>query len=103
MITSITFQFSYNKKFVNPATQKGRKVYGERNTNDLEMALHDDINFLQNCHDLVTDLNIDLLTCRIQEKVREHFGIDANVTAITKRKRNYFIGGLTITEEDQTG
>lgn len=100
MITSITFQFQYNKNYLNKSLRT-LGLYGERDTEDLLKSLQDDVKFLEKIEDLVAELNKDLLTCRIQEIIVEKFGVIPRITKKTKHKRTYFIGGLTIHEEDQ--
>lgn len=100
MIISITFQFTYNKNYLNKDIQKFFPL-GDKYTTDLEQYLLDDITFLQSIHSLIADLNKDLSTTKIKEKIAEHIGgHEPRITTKTKTKRSYFIGGLTIHEED---
>lgn len=100
MITAITFQFAYNKKYLNK--ELVTSIYEDRSTEQLQEILLGDIIFLSKVHTLVSRLNSDLLTCRIPEIIEEIFNMKVTPTKKTKHTRTYFIGGITIHEQDQT-
>ncbi len=101
MITSITIQTQMNKNYKSAFTVK-TKLLGDRFTTDLETELNTHLQLIKLCGKVVTELNKDLLTCRIAEKMTEITGYAPIITHKTKHKRTYFWSGLTVHEEDQT-
>lgn len=100
MITSITFQFSYNKNYIPTASVP--KVYGESTIADLELSLLQDSAFLPKVHSLVKTLNNNLAAAVNASFIGESLDFPCRVTEKTKKKRSFYCAGLTIHEEDIT-
>jgi len=75
---------------------------GTKYIEDLQKSLADDSVSLHKIELLLEDLNLDLSTNKIREKIQHYFPNwnPQAVTNKTKSKRTYFVGGLTIHEED---
>ena len=97
MITSITLK---NLFFGNYPTNKIDGAYGEKDTNDLYSHLSNSIDNLNEVQWLIFNLNKDLNTNDINAIVFNCMGKHAKVKVYTKKKRTYYISGLTIHEED---
>lgn len=98
MITSITFQFKYNKNYLTKKTG----AYGEETTTDLQRHLNEDVELFKTIHAFLERLNSNLSDPDTPKLINEFFpGRRAIVTQKTKTKRTYFVSGLTIHEEDK--
>ena len=106
MITAITYQSQHSKKYVHPEMtsfkQLGRTLYGEQTTTELQEFIEGQIEVLNRTKDLLEELNSDLSQTDIANTVYKHFEMQPEIRTITKKKRSYYIAGLTIHEEDQT-
>lgn len=97
MITSITMQSRWNKSY---QSVKNVRNYDERDLDDLQKEIKNEIERMQILEKIVKSLNEDLSTKLIAEKINSLTDTQPIVTVKTKKKRTYYIGGLTIHEED---
>lgn len=97
MITSITIQSRWNKKYL---SVKNPSNYAEKDLNSLESEIQNEIDRMQTLKKIVKVLNENLSTELVASKIISVSGIEPIVTVKTKSKRTYYIGGLTIHEED---
>ena len=97
MITSITMQSRWNKSYL---SVKNNAIHGERDIDDLHSELQNEIERMQVLEKLVKSLNADLSRKIIAAQIISATGVEPIVTIKTKKKRTYYIGGLTIHEDD---
>lgn len=97
-IQSITFQSQHNKNYYAPDGEK--QGYGEQSTIDLQNRLENAT--LKQVHALIADLDEDMSTTHLAEKIEEHLGAKSVVKQKTKRKRTYSIFGITIHQTEET-
>lgn len=99
MITSVTFQNSTSKNYINHSLQTVH-VYGEKTTFDLHDYLQDEVEFIKNVMAIVSALNKDLKNGKVLN-ILEGLGYkNLDCRVLKKKKRSYSLMGLTIHEED---
>lgn len=100
-VTSITYQWKYNKSYISPHLQTGRKIYGEYNTKQLQQELIEDLVHTAQAHRIVSMINDpDYENLGVLKIVETVTGETPCVTQKTNTKRSYYWEGLTIHEED---
>ncbi len=100
-VTSITYQWKYNKNYISPHLQTGRKIYGELNTIDLEKELREEIDHSSKVNRIVSMINDP--QCKDMTITTIITGVTLDQPRLkiyTKTRRSYYWGGLTIHEED---
>lgn len=101
MITAITFQSVWNKKYVNESTVKVQSR-GEYFINDLQEELSTELIILERVHKLISMLNnnaIDWTADKVKEAILFHFDKwdEKRFTTVkTKKYRTFWVHGLII-------